>query len=152
MGYPSIYDRNTTDALTRRINALQPRQERRWGKMNVAQMLAHCCIPYEHLGGERPYDVPLLMRWMVRLFFKRSMTNEVDYQKNGPTAPSFVVADEKDFSAERQRLLNYISKFHRMAPHQMEEMRHGSLGRLTATEWSNMLYKHLDHHLRQFGV
>jgi hypothetical protein len=152
MGYPSIYDPSTTDTLIHRINSLQPGQQRLWGKMNVAQMLAHCCIPYEHLSGEKPYDVPFWMKWMVRLFFKRSMTNDVDYQKNGPTAPSFIVADEKDFLAERDRLMNYIRKFHGLAPQKMEAIQHGSLGKLKAAEWSNLLYKHLDHHLRQFGA
>jgi hypothetical protein len=27
-----------------------------------------------------------------------------------------------------------------------------SFGKLTASEWNIMMYKHLDHHLTQFGV
>jgi hypothetical protein len=80
------------------------------------------------------------------------MTNEVDYARNLPTAPSLVIREEKDFEKERDRLISYINIWHDKPPQEMEAICHGSLGKLTAKEWSNLLYKHLDHHLRQFGV
>ena len=152
MSYPFLFDKETTASLVRRIQSLKPGQKAHWGKMNVAKMLSHCAVPYEHLAHEKEYDVPFLMKLIARIFFKKSMTNEVDYTRNLPTAPSFVIREEKDFEKERDRLISYINIWHGKPPHEMETIRHGFLGKLTAKEWSNLLYKHLDLHLRQFGV
>ncbi len=149
---PDIFDPKTTQILLDRINRLTPETQASWGKMSVDQMLAHCCTPYEQALGLRQDGPSFLMKWLLRTFFKKSMTNEVPYKQNLPTAPAFVVADQRDFDREKERLSTFIRQTQELGRAHFEGKKQITLGALNATEWNNLLYKHLDHHLRQFGV
>ena len=152
MAYPSIYEQKTVEALAQRIGKLSKLSSAIWGKMKVAQMLAHCCIPYEQIFGERNDRISGIMKFLMRYVFKKSMVNEVPYKQSLPTAPFFIMADDKDFEKEKKRLLNYINKCQQLGADGLVKQKHQALGMLKALEWNNLLYKHLDHHLRQFGV
>lgn len=152
MALPNIFESTTTQELTHRINQLTPMNQRRWGKMNVDQMLAHICVPYEQALGERNDGPNAFMKIMLRLFFKQSMVNEVPYKQNLPTAPAFMIVDRRDFEREKSRILSYIQKIEKLGPDYFDGKEQISLGKLSVNEWNNLLYKHIDHHLRQFGV
>jgi hypothetical protein len=152
MALPSIWDAATTQSLHSRLEALTPATPALWGTMNVAQMLAHCCFPYEQIFGDRVVRPPLPVRFIMKLFFKSMLTNEVPYKRNQPTAPQARIADERDFERERERLRAYIVRVEQMGAAAFEQKEQVSLGRLTSSQWNNLLFKHLDHHLRQFGV
>lgn len=152
MALPNIFTDKGTEELIRRVNQLSPITQRRWGKMNVSQMLAHCCVAYEQLNGERNDPPNAFMRWVMRTFFKGTMTNEVPYKPNLPTAPAFVIVDQRDFEKEKKRLTEYIEKTKSQGEHYFDNKHHLTLGKLSSEQWNNLLYKHLDHHLRQFGV
>lgn len=151
-GIPDIFQPATTAGLHGRIDNLTPQTPALWGKMRVDQMLAHCCTPYEHALGLRHDGPPLAMKLLLKLFFKKSMVNEVPYKQNLPTSPSFVVADERVFETEKARLKGFIRQISELGPAYFEGKAQISLGHLSAREWNNLLYKHIDHHLRQFGV
>lgn len=152
MSLPNIFDPATTAELHKRIHQLTPMTQRRWGKMNVDQMLAHICVPYEQALGERNDGPNWFMKIMLRAFFKQSMVNEVPYRQNLPTAPAFMIVDRRDFEREKGRILSYIEKIEKLGPEYFDGKEQISLGKLSVTEWNNLLYKHIDHHLRQFGV
>lgn len=153
MALPSIYSKETTLLLQQRIDALTPNTPALWGKMNVAQMLSHCQVVYQQILGENHDKPGAFMGWMLRTFFKKSMVNDVPYQPNLPTGPTFVrLGQEFDITVEQQKLKNYIVQIQEMGPDQLAGIPSLSLKKLTAEEWNNLLYKHIDHHLRQFGV
>jgi hypothetical protein len=152
MALPSIWDAATTLSLHSRLEALTPSTPALWGTMNVAQMLAHCCFPYEQIFGDREIRPPFVVRLLMRLFVKNMLTNETPYRRNSPTAPQARIADARDFERERERLKAYITRVEQMGAAAFEQKEQVSLGRLTTSQWNNLLYKHLDHHLRQFGV
>ncbi len=152
MGYPSIYLASTTAELTRRIDQLNPQSQAIWGKMNVGQMLSHCAVPYEQILGTNTAQPPLFMRIILKLFLKNSMVNEVPYKQNLPTAPSFIRTEQFDVDKEKERLINLIKTIQEMGAEKLAATPSLSLGMLSATEWNNLLYKHIDHHLQQFGV
>ncbi|MEN9730601.1 MAG: hypothetical protein RLZ91_1719 [Bacteroidota bacterium] len=152
MGYPSIYLASTTAELTRRIDQLNPQSQAIWGKMNVGQMLSHCAVPYEQILGTNTAQPPLFMRIILKLLLKNSMVNEVPYKQNLPTAPSFIRTEQFDVDKEKERLINLIKTIQEMGAEKLAATPSLSLGRLSATEWNNLLYKHIDHHLQQFGV
>ncbi len=152
MALPNIYTEQGTQELLSRINQLSPISQRRWGKMNVSQMLAHCCVPYEQLLGERNDGPNAMMKIVMRLFFKGTMTNEIPYKPNLPTAPSFIIVDQRDFEKEKNRLIAYVKQPLALGETYFENKYQITLGNLNSTQWNNMLWKHLDHHLRQFGV
>ncbi|MHA8101415.1 DUF1569 domain-containing protein [Aquirufa nivalisilvae] len=152
MPFPSIFESETSQQLFTRIDALHADSSALWGKMNVAQMLAHLCVPYEQIKGENTQPVPWHLKLILKLFVKKSLTNDVPYQKNLPTAPSFLKVNPHDFEKEKTRLKNYIQDIEKMGAENLCQRPSLSLGILNEIEWNNMLYKHLDHHLKQFGV
>jgi hypothetical protein len=152
MAYPSIYSSATTQLLHARIDKLDDNTQAIWGKMNVGQMLSHCSVPYEQILGLNTIQPPLLMRVILKLFLKKSMVNEVPYKQNLPTAPSFIRTEQYKIANEKERLKDLIKTIQEMGADKLAGTPSLSLGKLTATEWNNLLYKHLDHHLKQFGV
>ena len=74
------------------------------------------------------------------------------YKKNAQTAPYFIIADDRDFEEEKARLIGYIQRTQALGQAHFEGKRSHSFGVLSAQEWNTMFYKHLDHHLIQFGV
>ncbi|HEX5853992.1 MAG TPA: DUF1569 domain-containing protein, partial [Thermoanaerobaculia bacterium] len=77
---------------------------------------------------------------------------EKPFSRNSPTDPTFIVTDEKDFNAEKQRLARLVNTFCESGPEKASSHTHSFLGRLRGEEWGVMMYKHIDHHLRQFGA
>jgi SRSO17 transposase len=115
-------------------------------------MLAHCNVSYEMAFGNIHQKPNALMRFILKMMVKNTVVNEVPYKKNSSTAPAFVIKDEKNFEAEKARLKAYIIKTQELGATHFEGKESHSFGTLTSTEWNNMFYKHLDHHLGQFGV
>lgn len=80
------------------------------------------------------------------------VVNETPYKQNLQTAPRFVIKDDKDFNNEKNRLINFILKTQQLGESYFDNKEYPSFGVLTKSEWNNMFYKHLDHHLKQFGA
>ncbi len=147
----NIYEPSTLQEFTWRIESLHVNSPNLWGKMNVAQMLAHCSIVLEVALGDRP-----LKRGIMGIIFgrlaKNVITNDKPFKRNLPTDKSFVVSDQHEFLAEQKRLLELLNRFSKAGPAIMEGKSHPFFGEMTADEWSMSQIKHLDHHLRQFGA
>ncbi|NNC95964.1 MAG: DinB family protein [Chitinophagales bacterium] len=148
----NIFDPEVTNEVLERINNLTPETQPQWGKMNVAQMLAHCNVTYEMAYEDKHKKPGKLMRIMLKMFVKNAVVNAKPYPKNSRTAPQFLVSDKQEFEREKERLINYIKKTIELGREHFEGRKSHSFDELTAEEWNNMFYKHLDHHLRQFGV
>ena len=152
MALPNIFTKEIADTIIARIQQLTPETLAQWGKMDVAQMLAHCNVAYE-MTFESIHPKPgFFMAWMLKTFVKSGVTNEVPYQKNLRTAPAFLMTDARNFQQEKERLIGYINKCFELGPAHFEGKESHSFGKMTTTEWNNMFYKHLNHHLTQFGV
>ncbi len=148
----NIFQTETTDELIERINKLTPDSPALWGKMNVAQMLAHCCVSYEMVYDNIHKAPNGFLKLIIKWFVKESVVNDKPYKKNGQTAPAFIITTTKDFEKEKARLIAYIEKTKDLGESFFDQKESLSFGRLTVTQWNNMFYKHLDHHLSQFGV
>ena len=152
MALPNIFTQEISNQLISRINKLSPESKPLFGKMNVAQMLAHCNITYE-MAFENKHKKPgAFAKFMLKMFVKKMVTNEVPYKPNGRTAPQFLIADERNFELEKGRLIDYIEKTTEHGETFFEQKESHGFGKLTSTEWNNMFYKHLNHHLGQFAV
>ena len=149
MAYPNIFEASTTMDLHNRIDKLSPSTQRLWGRMGVAEMLAHCTMPYRQILGEQFNPPSFFMKWLVKNFFKTSMVNEVPYKKNLPTSPAFVIREEKNFEQEKNKLLELLNRF---TEKNMVNQEHPIFGKLTKEQWSKATWKHVDHHLKQFGA
>lgn len=152
MALPNIFTQDVARGVITRIQNLTPATPAQWGKMNVSQMLAHCNVAYEMTFENKHPKPNFFMRWMLKSFVKQGVVNEVPYAKNIRTAPAFLITGERDFEKEKSRLIQYIEKCVDLGPAHFEGKESLSFGKMTTTEWNNMFYKHLDHHLSQFGV
>lgn len=152
MALPDIFTEEVSQKVINRINALTPETQPQWGKMSVSQMLAHCNVTYEMAFEDKHPKPNFLMQWVLRLFVKETVTGEKPYKRNLQTAPAFMIKDSRNFEEEKNRLINYIRKTKELGGAHFDGKKSLSFGPLNKTEWNNMFYKHLDHHLTQFGV
>lgn len=148
----NIFDIKETKALTERIDKLDSYAKPQWGKMSVDQMLAHCNVTYEMIYDTKHPKPNTFKRFMLKAIVKPYVVSEKPYKKNSRTAPEFVISDSKNFVEEKARLIDFINKTQKLGKVYFDNKPSHSFGKLTADEWNNLFYKHLDHHLRQFGV
>jgi hypothetical protein len=148
----NLFQQDEVARVLERLDKLNIETKPLWGKMNVAQMLAHCNVTYE-LVFENFHKKPnFMVRFLLKLFVKNLVVNEVPFKKNTFTAPYFRVIEMKDFQIEKNRLIEYLNRTVELGEEYFEKKESFSFGPLTSVEWNNMFYKHLDHHLSQFGV
>ncbi len=147
----SLFNKDTYNETLQRMNTPTPQSQRQWGKMEVAQMLAHCKeafrVPLSDKKMPRMF-IGVLLSWMM----KPKMYNDAPWKKNLPTAPNFLIKDQRDFDNEKGQLSELITKFYTAGPDNVGKFPHPFFGTFTKEQWGKCMYKHLDHHLNQFGV
>lgn len=148
----NVFEKPVTEELINRINQLNAETIPEWGEMTVDQMLAHCNITYEMAYTDKHPKPNAIMKFILKLAVKKTVVGEKPYPKNGQTAPQFLIKEAKDFNAEKTRLVDYLNKTQELGASHFDQKESHSFGKLNVAEWNNMFYKHLDHHLRQFGV
>ena len=147
----NLFQPDAVDELISRVDQLQPTAQRQWGKMDAAQMMAHCSAALDLASG-RLIRPRILLGRLIGPFVRSIYTNDKPFSRNGPTDKKLVVSDKRDFSREREQLKVRIRQFHQGGEEQCSKHPHPFFGALTPHQWSTGMYKHLDHHLRQFGV
>jgi hypothetical protein len=148
----NIFNQADTAEVIARINKLSPSSQALWGKMSVGQMLAHCNVTYEMVYDNIHPAPNAVMKFILKLFVKNVVVSEKPFKKNSQTSPAFIITDSKDFEKEKKRLIDYINKTQKLGDAHFEGKESNSFGALSKSEWNNMFYKHLDHHLSQFGA
>jgi Protein of unknown function (DUF1569) len=148
----NLFEASTVDEVKERVARLRPDSERRWGKMNAAQTVAHCTAGLEMAMGDLRPPRALIGRILGPMVKAKAFVEAEPMRKNSPTVKGLVVNDERDLETERARLSAMIDRFAAAGPGGCTSHPHSFFGRLTPDEWSAWMYKHLDHHLRQFGV
>ena len=149
----NIFDKAVTEEVIDRINKLTPETPAKWGKMSVAQMLAHSNVTYEMIYEPEKHPKPKgFKRFILKLIVKPLVVSDKVYKANNPTAPAFIIASEREFEFEKARLIDYLNRTQELGGAHFDGKESNSFGTLTTNEWNAMFYKHLDHHLRQFGV
>jgi len=152
MALPNVFTQHVAEEINNRIHKLQASSQPNWGTMNVAQMLAHCNVTYEMVYEEKHPKPKGFQKLIMKAFVKGLVTNEKPYKQNSRTAPQFLITDQREFEKEKQRLIDHIIKTQQLGELHFNGKESHSFGPLNTIEWNNMFYKHLDHHLRQFGV
>lgn len=148
----NIFEKPVSDEIIQRIQALKTDSQPLWGEMSVAQMLAHCCVAYELVYDNKSAKPKGFKKWMLKTFVKNIVVSEKPYKKNSRTAPEFLIADARDFRHEKERLIGFINQTRELGADYFDGLESHSFGSLNSQQWNNMFYKHLDHHLKQFGV
>jgi hypothetical protein len=141
------------DEMRERLFNLRPDSRREWGTMTVTQMLAHCSAGIEMAMGQICPPRMMIGRVMGPLVKPLALLEGSEMRRNVPTAKELVVSvSEKDFARERNRLSELISCFAAAGSGGCTKHPHFFFGSLKPQEWAVLMYKHLDHHFRQFGA
>src|SRR5262245_30663564 len=142
----NLFDFSERREIEQRLQRLQASSARQWGRMNPAQMLAHCAAAFEVACGDRPKSQALVGRVLSPLV-RSSVLGVKPFRRNAPTDPDFVICTERNFADERQRLTTMIGRFYAKGPASAAVRVHSFFGRMSGEEWGRLMYKHLDHHL-----
>lgn len=149
----NIFDAKTAQHYISRLNGLTVNAERKWGRMSASQMLAHLNVAYETIYESQKHPKPSgIAKWILKTFVKKKVVNDQPYKQNLPTSPMFVIKEEPNFEEQKKRLIGFIQKTQQLGADSFEGKENTSFGKLTATEWNNMLAKHLNHHFAQFSI
>ena len=145
----SIFDLQSKNELLHRIAQLSENSQPQWGKMTVGQMLWHCQFPLKI--GIKNKNYRKSGNLFAKLFFKKSLYNDKPWRKNLPTVKIAKTIDLKEFAMEKLLLEQLIEDMH-LTKDRTEWNPHPIFGTFTHEQWGQLEYKHLDHHLNQFGV
>jgi hypothetical protein len=143
----SVFAKESRDELINRINLLNENSTAQWGKMNVSQMIKHCTQWDEMALGKRIYKQSFIGKLFGKMALKDMMKDE-PIKRNLPTVPSFKIKENGNVEEEKSKLINSINEY---ASFSNENFIHPFFGRMTKENTGIMVYKHVDHHLKQFN-
>jgi len=144
----TIWQEETRDELRRRLGALRPDAPPRWGRFSALQMLAHLADSVRMaLGDLEVAPVKLPIRYPP---LKQLIVYWLPFPKNAPTSPELVARRPADWEHERNAAGSLLERL--ASPPDGPRPEHPAFGRLSEQAWGVLVYRHYDHHLRQFGV
>lgn len=146
----SIFNPDDNQDLINRITSLTPDSQREWGKMSVDQMLSHCIAPIDVAFGNTKLKSNFLFSLLGRMM-KKKIINTPRFKKDSPTAPDFIRKGNYDFDKTKSELIEKVRIF-KDGTQVIKIKKHPFFGTMSSQDWDNLQLKHLDHHLRQFGV
>ena len=151
----NLFEPAQVEGIEQRIGLLHAANERQWGEMTLAQTLAHCTAGLDMAEGvirSRRAAFPVrILGWIIKPLFFR---DDQPMRRNSPSSPELLAKPpaQRVREQERTRLLTKINRFVTQGANHCTAYPHPFFGRLTPGQWGILMYKHLDHHLRQFGV
>lgn len=148
----SLFNSNDNQEIVDRISSLTPSTQSQWGKMNISQMCAHCQAPLNVAYGDLKLKRGLMGILFGSMIKKKMSKDEKPFDKNLPTDKAFIVVDIREFESEKNKLIDLVKKFEKVGPDGITKEAHPFFGKMTDREWDILQWKHLDHHMRQFGV
>ena len=151
----NLFDPVLVQDTKQRVLRLSPESERQWGKMSVAETLAHCTSALNMaMGDVNPKRAPFPASVFGVLIKPLVFGDDKPFRRNSPSAPELFLADpaQCDFERERAQLIAAIDSFSGQGAACCSRHPHPFFGALKPEQWAILMYKHLDHHLRQFGV
>ncbi len=147
----SLFDADDNAAVVARIESITAETQPQWGTMSSGQMMAHCQVPLLIALGRFDEPPPPWWTFPLRPLIRRMMLSKKPFGRNMPTVKSMMIRLQPDFDIERRKLVDLVQEF-RHGPPVLTLKPHPIMGTLSHQEWDWIQYKHLDHHLRQFGV
>ncbi len=146
----STLDKPSRDTLIKRINSLNENRTAEWGKMNVFQMIRHCILWEEMVFGKHIYKRVFIGRIFGKIALRSILKDEKPLKLNTPTIPEFIIKEKNgDISLAKIKWIAIIELYEHFSNN---DFIHPFFGKMTKEQIGHMAYKHIDHHLRQFGV
>lgn len=149
----SIFNESKRALIVERINRLTPESKPAWGKMTIGEMLCHCTDGIKMSTGE--LAVADKSTFFLRAVIKPLIVYALPMPKSAPTAdeinPQIKGTKPEEFENDRKVLLECLENVCAL-PAAHAWAKHPAFGSLTHKQWGLLAHKHLDHHLKQFGV
>ena len=147
----SLFDKQGNQNIVDRINQLTPITLSQWGKMTVSQMLEHCQQPIKVSFGTLELK-PNLISFLFGKSAKKQMLTQPRFKRSLPTVKQFKITHEPNFDEARKELIEMVSQYANLGHGAIKVTKHPFFGNMSMEEWDILQWKHLDHHLKQFGV
>ena len=151
----NLFDPALVDDTQARILLLTAENQPYWGTLNASQALVHCALGFEMATGalktkRAPFPATLFGRVIKPFIFR----DNKPMRRNSPSTPELFTGNTAGyhFINERSRLLEGMHRFAARGPAGCTRQPHPFFGPLMPEEWAILMYKHIDHHLRQFGA
>jgi hypothetical protein len=145
----SIWNDADQRALRARVRQLTPQHAAQWGRFTAPQMVIHLCDSMRMAASELPVarkDLPIRYTPLKQLIIYW-----LPFRKSTPTAPELLARAPGDFANDRAELDRRIEDAARRGPSALAP-EHPVFGKMNGRLWGALIYRHVDHHLRQFGV
>ncbi|MFZ4928569.1 DUF1569 domain-containing protein [Chryseobacterium sp. Mn2064] len=139
--------------IVNRISKLSEKSLRKWGKMNVSQMLKHCDLVLQ--VALQKIELPrinFLFQTIGAVTKIEMYVFNNGIPRNMPTFQKLIVNFECDFDESKTNLLKTLEEFREACDDNSLPDHHRLFGNMTEKDWEFLEYKHLDHHLKQFNV
>jgi hypothetical protein len=147
---------NTIDKadVIQRIESLSLNSEKQWGKMNISQMIVHCTDQIRAAVGEK--EVRDKGNWFQKTIIKNLALYVIKQAPKGKVKTAHEFSQEqgkggtipKDIDTDKKMLIDAIHRFAKVEKYYP----HPVFGQMSQKEWARLIYKHLDHHLKQFNA
>jgi hypothetical protein len=148
----SLFEESTREEILKRVDLVSLQSARQWGKMDVSQMLSHCSHALEMAMGTINPKRALIGKILGPLF-KHKYSDDSSIGKNSPTATELITTTSSpQFEKEKNRLKDLVIQFSNNGEAHVTKHPHPFFGPLTSVEWGKGMYKHIDHHLKQFSA
>lgn len=145
----SLFEPDDREELLTRLAKLTPHSPARWGKMTATQMLAHLSDPLRGAMGEikvAPQSGPF------GLFpLKQLIIYVLPFPKSAPAAPEFIHQEKGDWDKYLADFHATLNRFVARGPDARFEP-HPAFKKLSGEAWAILSWRHIDHHLKQFGA
>jgi hypothetical protein len=144
-----LHDPGRGAEVRQRVHALTPTVKQQWGKMSVDQMLHHVNLVLAEALGEHRASPNI--RGLPKPIVRWAILN-LPWGKGAPTRPDMLIpqGERYDFDQEKTRCLSMIDRF--LSKPLGDSWPASANFPMTGRHWSQLQYKHLNHHLTQFGV
>lgn len=146
----TIFDHTTRAELLIRINNLSEKNVAAWGKMTLFQMMKHCTLWDEWIQSGAGTKQLFIGKLIGRMLLKKVLKDEAPLRRNSPTLPAFVTEKTSgDIEAQKAAWSKLIRQYENYSA---PVFLHAFFGKMTKEQVGFLVYKHTDHHLRQFGA
>ncbi|MEO7209855.1 MAG: DUF1569 domain-containing protein [Chitinophagaceae bacterium] len=145
----SIFEAATREDLVLRIQSIKPGDTALWGKMTLYQMLRHCILWDEMVERKRKYKQVFIGKLFGKVIMKKVLKDDAPLRKNTPTLPVLKIVGSGEIEPEKVHGIKNIQNY---AAFSNTEFVHPFFGKMTREQIGILVYKHTDHHLRQFGA
>lgn len=149
----TIFNQNTVDELIGRIHQLQDKHTASWGKMTAYQMVKHCILSEEMYLGKKQYNRLFIGRLFGKMALRSIVKNESPMAKNAPTHPEFKnLVEQGNIEEIKPSWIALLQEYREAKPQIFQDFIHPFFGKMNREQIGVYVFKHTDHHLRQFGV